>query len=125
LTDSAARQDTKLERSASQLSAIRASGESPDTAVANWPLPDVEDGDVDGPGATLGATPPADEEKKRPATAVEPSSKASFRPDFAKRRSTSHSLFWMRSGSGNPGEIPELKKKKKFGTLRRIFGLDD
>ncbi|KAK2032929.1 hypothetical protein LX32DRAFT_554559 [Colletotrichum zoysiae] len=111
--ESGARVDTKLERSASEISALRGLTTSPKTqkqmAHDNWPLVETLD------------------DEKRPMTADNNRSKDAPRPVFMKRRSTNQVLI-----SGQPdvreGSIQldgSGKKKKKFGTLRRMFKLDD
>ncbi|KAK2048670.1 hypothetical protein LZ31DRAFT_458379 [Colletotrichum somersetense] len=111
--ESGARVDTKLERSASEISALRGVTTSPKTqkgmAHDNWPLVETID------------------DEKRPMTADNNRSKDTSRPVFMKRRSTNQVLI-----SGQPddreGSIQldgSGKKKKKFGTLRRMFKLDD
>ncbi|KAK2064715.1 hypothetical protein LY76DRAFT_500888 [Colletotrichum caudatum] len=111
--ESGARADTKLERSASEISALRgavtSSKTQKQTAHDNWPLVETID------------------DEKRPMTADNNRSKDASRPVFMKRRSTNQVLI-----SGQPddreGSIQldgSGKKRKKFGALRRIFKLDD
>ena len=128
--DSAARRDTTLERSASELNAIRSNslrgqagspklqkrvGSFPTpTRGGSWPLPDEEDDDE----PELGA---AEDEEKRPGTSgnLEGAAKMSSRPGFLQRRTMSTQGTIDTEGVG--GE----KKKKTFGALRRMFRLDD
>ncbi|KAH6675011.1 hypothetical protein B0J14DRAFT_26104 [Halenospora varia] len=120
--ESPARRDTPLERSKSELSVLKA--ERPSTPRlqkknpnGTWPLvppspPNVlggEDGRPftadDGNGIVSGG----------PANGVE-------RPDLGNRRFTATGLSGIDinvNGTGKP------RKKKKFGTLRRMFRLDD
>ncbi|KAM0273913.1 hypothetical protein ACHAQH_008149 [Verticillium albo-atrum] len=118
--ESAARQGTKLERSNSEISALRANNAAPrlqKKQPANWPLTDTV---------------------VRPATSGGPSTgEPAPQPPFMKRRSISHTF-----GSSNQHEVqqngevaPELDeqsqaggsvmKRKKFGKLRKMFGLLD
>lgn len=120
--ESPARRDTPLERSKSELSVLKA--ERPSTPRlqkknpnGTWPLvppspPNIlggEDGRPftadDGNGIVSGG----------PANGVE-------RPDLGNRRFTATGLSGIDinvNGTGKP------RKKKKFGTLRRMFRLDD
>ncbi|OHX00639.1 hypothetical protein CSPAE12_00670 [Colletotrichum incanum] len=111
--ESGARLDTKLERSASEISALRGATTSPklqkQVAHDNWPLVETID------------------DEKRPVTADNNKPMDASRPVFMKRRSTNQVL-----SAGVPvdreGSVQldgSGKKKKKFGTLRRMFKLDD
>lgn len=120
LTESAARRDTKLERNASQLRDLRSEMESSSpklqkrqtyTRGDSWPLPDIVD-------------------ERRPSTSVgleDTSAIEPTRPSFTGRRSTSLGLPGVVDMELDLGEKeePGFKKKKKFGTLRRMFRLDD
>ncbi|RYP24180.1 hypothetical protein DL765_000675 [Monosporascus sp. GIB2] len=119
--ESAARRDTKLERSASQLKDLRDDGRSTSPRLQkrsatlkrgeSWPLPEE---DVQGPNSASG-----------PATQQ--------RLTVAGRRSTSLGIAGVQDNK-NDDEIDGQdvvvaadgnKKKKKFGALRRMFHLDD
>ncbi|WDK17891.1 hypothetical protein CGRA01v4_09176 [Colletotrichum graminicola] len=112
-SESGARMDTKLERSASELSALRGATPSSKpqkrTTHDNWPLVETID------------------DEKRPITADNNRPMDASRPVFMKRRSTNQVLI---SGLSNDREgsvqlDSSGKKKKKFGTLRRMFKLED
>ncbi|KAL0779264.1 hypothetical protein CaCOL14_003748 [Colletotrichum acutatum] len=109
--ESGARMDTKLERSASEISALRGTNGSKlqKLPMENWPL--VEENFDD---------------EKRPMTADNNKPVDAARPTFMKRRSTNQVLT---SGYQEDQESVQLdpsgKKKKKFGTLRRMFKLDE
>ncbi|GKT42448.1 uncharacterized protein ColSpa_02629 [Colletotrichum spaethianum] len=111
--ESGARMDTKLERSVSEISAIRGTTTLPKVQKQathdNWPLVEAID------------------DEKRPVTADNHKPMDASRPVFMKRRSTNQVLT-----SGLPDDREGSvqldgsgKKKKKFGTLRRMFKLDD
>ncbi|OBR08661.1 hypothetical protein CH63R_07426 [Colletotrichum higginsianum IMI 349063] len=111
-SESGARTDTKLERSPSEISALRGTNTSPklrkQSMHDNWPL--FEE--------TI-------DDEKRPMTADNSKPTDASRPMFMKRRSTNQVLT-----SGLPEDREDIdgsgkKKKKKFGTLRRMFKLDD
>ncbi|RYP24118.1 hypothetical protein DL767_008648 [Monosporascus sp. MG133] len=118
--ESAARRDTKLERSASQLRDVRDDGRSTSPKLQkrsatlkrgeSWPLPEE---DVQDPNSASG-----------PATQQ--------RPAMAGRRSTSLGVAGVQDNDddGIDGQDAVVaadghKKKKKFGALRRMFHLDD
>ncbi|KAL0937596.1 uncharacterized protein CTRU02_207327 [Colletotrichum truncatum] len=110
--ESAARMDTKLERSADEISALRSNNMSSvlqNQPAKNWPLA----------GETV-------DDEKRPMTAGNSKPMDESRPVYTQRRSTNQGL-----ASYRPAELDETqvegpgKKKKKFGTLRRMFKLDD
>lgn len=133
--DSAARRDTNLERTPAELEQIRRSGDfdvpasrptSPrrlskrtnsmplDAALASpgvdWPLT-IRDGTQERPGTAgnLG---------------TRTMSKGDVRP--GQRRSMSANLLDGGMGvNGGQGGVEGQKKKKKFGALRKMFGLDD
>jgi hypothetical protein len=84
----------------------------------NWPLPSgarIDGADIDG------------DEEKRPSTADAAgllngkgsAMNGNGRPKMGSRRATATGLAGV-DMTGTPG-----KKKKKFGALRRAFGLDD
>jgi serine/arginine repetitive matrix protein 2 len=136
--ESASRRDTHLERGPERLAFIRSNSESQAHSSrlhkrgANWPLQDhqntheEEDQFDDGSQNTYVV-----DEEKRPSTAggVGPSpSSPTTKTGFLKRRSTSHSQI----GAANHGLSASIDgsevgtpKKKKFGTLRRMFKLDE
>jgi serine/arginine repetitive matrix protein 2 len=124
LSESAARRDTKLERTMDELAAIRAASSSPKLQkqrITSWPFPDNIATQESSP------VPEAFEETlgKRPATAdaqQEALESPSSKPGFMSRRSMSQGLLGLGRGEARP---PEVKRKKKFGTLRRMFGLND
>ncbi|KAH8908111.1 hypothetical protein BR93DRAFT_596808 [Coniochaeta sp. PMI_546] len=151
--DSAARRDTKLERSADELKEIRRSGDldreseeavvgssrprSPrlqkrtnsmplDAAVGggSWPL--------GSPGGELGPPPPTNGVGKglqRPSTSGNLGTRTMSglgRPTFGQRRTASSNLMGVGVGEGSVvGTVGGERKKKKFGALRKMFGLDD
>ncbi|OHE96467.1 hypothetical protein CORC01_08230 [Colletotrichum orchidophilum] len=111
-SESGARMDTKLERSASEISALRGTNGSKlqKLPMENWPL--VEE---------------TFDEEKRPMTADNNKPMDASRPTFMKRRSTNQVLTsgYHEDPEGSVQLDPSGKKKKKFGTLRRMFKLDD
>ncbi|TWU74405.1 hypothetical protein ED733_003048 [Metarhizium rileyi] len=126
--ESAARKDTNLERTAEELAVLRSS--SLHERDSSWPLPDEEGTDVE-----TGRP----KEPARPSTSSGPPAKTK-RSSFLRRRSTSQGMV----GLGHPEvdhsepvpEIPnefitneleqhQLHKKKKFRTLRKMFGIHD
>ncbi|KAK1976785.1 hypothetical protein LZ30DRAFT_692624 [Colletotrichum cereale] len=111
--ESGARMDTKLERSPSEISTLRGSTTpakpQKQTTRDNWPLVETLD------------------DEKRPVTADNNNRPMdASRPVFMKRRSTNQVLISglpdAREGSVQFDGFG--KKKKKFGTLRRMFKLD-
>lgn len=146
--DSAARRDTKLERSADELKEIRRSGdldrESEDVlasspvrprsprlqkrtnsipldAALTWPL-----------GSPGGEQPPTNGVNKmeRPATSGNLGTRtmSGNRPVFGQRRTASSNLMGMGMGGGEGsvvGTVGGERRKKKFGALRKMFGLDE
>jgi hypothetical protein len=121
--ESPARRDTPLERSKSDLAALRV--DRPSTPRfqkrhAAWPLP-------------VPATPPkiAGSEDGRPfsaddgvggETGVNGSAAVDGRPDIGARRFTATGLANVDVGLN---VIGAARKKKKFGALRRMFRLDE
>ncbi|KAF9770854.1 hypothetical protein IL306_011530 [Fusarium sp. DS 682] len=137
-SESASRRDTHLERGPERLAFIRSNSESQAHSSrlhkrgANWPLQDhqntheEEDQFDDGSQNTYVV-----DEEKRPSTAggLGPSpSSPTTKTGFLKRRSTSHNQIdtanHTMSASIDGSEIG-TPKKKKFGTLRRMFKLDE
>ncbi|TVY49297.1 hypothetical protein LCER1_G008322 [Lachnellula cervina] len=115
--ESAARRDTPLERSKSDLDAIRHGGQSPRLQKRNpmsrensssWPLP--KDSGILG-------------EDGRPVTA-DAVGAGGIRPDLGDRRNTTSGLSEV-DVAGVTANLKEVRKKKKFGALRRMFRLDD
>ncbi|KAF9879437.1 hypothetical protein CkaCkLH20_02980 [Colletotrichum karsti] len=110
-TESAARMDTKLERSPDEVAALRSNTISPrlKQQMENWPL--VEE--------TI-------DDEKRPTTSDGSNRMDASRPSFVQRRSTNQVLTSGRHGSLDSTQLDATgKKKKKFGTLRRMFKLHD
>jgi hypothetical protein len=145
--DSAARRDTKLERSADELKEIRRSGdldrESEDVATQarpksprlqkrtnSMPLNAVVGGSwpLGSPGGEQ--PPPANGVGKglqRPSTSGNLGTRTMSgggRPVFGQRRTASSNLMGLGEGSV-VGTVGGERKKKKFGALRKMFGLDD
>ncbi|KAI8182302.1 hypothetical protein KHU50_002424 [Colletotrichum sp. SAR 10_65] len=108
--ESGARMDTKLERSPDEISALRSGTISPrlQKQMENWPL--VEE--------TI-------DDEKRPMTSDGTKPMDASRPVFAPRRSTNQVLMAGRPGELDTTQLEGTRKKKKFGTLRRMFKLDD
>ncbi|KAM0439746.1 hypothetical protein ACHAPT_000840 [Fusarium lateritium] len=146
-SESASRRDTRLERSTEELAIIRSnSGSHPHNTRlqkrgTNWPLQDdhhtheEEDRFDDGSQNTYVV-----DEERRPSTAGGPGpspTSPTVKTGFLKRRSTSHSAIGPAhnvpppaSADGQSHGIPEgsetgTPRKKKFGTLRKMFRLDD
>ena len=126
--ESAARRDTRLERSTEQLSVIRRSNSGGPRQLhkkePSWPLPDEDDDDyndgsqqVEAPGRTANAP------LQRPATSAGPGVTPASKPGFLKRRSASHQV--AAPPAPPPSDPGDFHKKKKFGALRRVFGLKD
>ncbi|KAF4463747.1 hypothetical protein FALBO_9417 [Fusarium albosuccineum] len=146
LSESASRRDTRLERSTDELAIIRSNSGSHAQSSrlqkrgANWPLQDdhhsheEEDRFDDGSQNTYVV-----DEEKRPSTAGGPGpspGSPTAKTGFLKRRSTSHSAIGVAhhvppasvdgQGHGAPdGSETGTPRKKKFGTLRKMFRLDD
>lgn len=115
--ESAARRDTRLERNPEQLAVLRSDSYTSNTKLQkrapSWPLPEG------------GREPDDDEEtyvdeEKRPSTAGGPpaSSSNAVNQGFMRRRSTSQL-------GPSDDVLAKEGKKKKFGTLRKMFGLHD
>lgn len=113
LTESAARRDTKLERSQGELEDVR--NNNLHKRGPSWPLPD-EGGAGEGEGQ-------GDVTPERPSTAGGPVAK-SGKSKFLRRRSASQGMVGLNHTllDGQP-EAP--LKKKKFGALRKMLGLND
>ncbi|TEA13453.1 hypothetical protein C8034_v004816 [Colletotrichum sidae] len=106
-SESAARMDTRLERSPEEISGLRLNPpHALDHSMDNWPL--IETVDFE----------------KRPMTADPNQHVDSSRPVFAQRRSTNQLLTAGRHGDDETVD-GSVKKKKKFKALRRMFKLDD
>lgn len=113
LTESAARRDTKLERSQGELEDVR--NNNLHKRGPSWPLPD--EGDVDAGDGDV--TP------ERPSTAGGPVAKSAGKSKFLRRRSASQGMVGL-NHTLLDGEQPETPlKKKKFGALRKMLGLND
>lgn len=128
LGESAARKDTNLERTTEELAVLRSN--SLHKRGPSWPLPDEEATDAEDGRS---------KEPARPSTSGGPS--PSKKSTFLRRRSTSQGMV----GLGHPEvdttvpvpEIPDTlvgtesarsqqqPKKKKFGALRKMFGIHD
>jgi hypothetical protein len=120
VTESAARRDTKLERSPEELSMMRSNSNSRlQKRGPNWPLPDAP-GEQKAPDNTEAPGTVEVDEEKRPSTAGGPTSAAPPRSAFLRRRSTSYSVAMSTVPDDAAGS-----KKKKFGTLRKMFKLSD
>jgi hypothetical protein len=129
LGESAARKDTNLERSSEELAVLR--NNSLHNRDSSWPLPAEE-----GPGVENGTT----TEQARPSTSGEPSSSKKRRSTFLRRRSTSQGMVGLGHPEVDNNElVPEIpdgfatidsaqsqpQRKKKFGALRKMFGIHD
>ncbi|KAJ6443941.1 casein kinase I isoform epsilon [Purpureocillium lavendulum] len=125
VSESAARRDTKFERSPEQLAQIRSN--SLHKRETSWPLPD-EEGGTSAEGSQ-GAAVAVD--KTRPATAngPPPATNGFKKSAFLRRRSTSQGV----TGLSQPPQdddvppVPDLPpaRKKKFGALRKMLGIHD
>lgn len=116
LSESAARQDTNLERSPEELDALR------NTPLhkrgPSWPLPEPE---ITGLGGDQHSP-------ERPSTAGGALvSTSSNKSKFTRRRSASQGMMPADSADMDEDLITDAvpQKKKKFGALRKIFGLHD
>lgn len=114
LTESAARQNTSLERSAEELKALR--NQSFHKRGPSWPLPEPEE---------IGST-RTRQSLERPSTAGEAIVSDNAKSNPLRRRSASQGMV---PTDVNEMEDPAVEampqKKKKFGTLRKMFGLHD
>ncbi|KAJ4147726.1 hypothetical protein LMH87_002233 [Akanthomyces muscarius] len=116
LSESAARQDTNLERSPEELDALR------NTPLhrrgPSWPLPE--------PGVTgLGADQHSPERPSTAGGAIV--STSSNKSKFMRRRSASQGMVPADTADMDDDLITDAvpQKKKKFGALRKMFGLHD
>ncbi|KPM38795.1 hypothetical protein AK830_g7786 [Neonectria ditissima] len=143
VSESAARRDTRLERSTEELAVIRSTSGQHNARLQkrspNWPLP--EDADANPQDDGYGEDESHDtyvNEEKRPSTAsgAPLTTSSTSKPGFIKRRSTSQGALGLNhNGADTNGPLsehndgshdqPESQKKKKFGSLRKIFGLHD
>ena len=128
ITESAARRDTRLERSTEQLTVMRTNSGSrlqkkgaASASVPSWPFPGgggdedgANDGQHDGPGGG--------NEIRRPATAT---GAAGGRPGLLKRRTTSQGVVPSYQGPASVVSAPDGQKKKKFGSLRKMLGIQN
>lgn len=118
--ESAARRDTRLERTPSELAMIRSN--SLHKIGPNWPLPEADDEDA-GEGIAV--------DKTRPATAHGTATGSPTTSALLQRRSTSQGVVGLGHAPDDAEEappVPELPpqhKKKKFGALRKMFGIHD
>ncbi|KAI0384487.1 hypothetical protein F5Y04DRAFT_230444 [Hypomontagnella monticulosa] len=124
LMDSAARRDTRLERNNEELKDLR--GEHPSSPKLqkrasvrrndSWPLDEPAEGEVkrsNSAGNILDQV---------------SAGKAALRPELNGRRSTSMGLPTTYDNEADNVTVDGIgghRKKKKFGALRRMFGLDD
>jgi hypothetical protein len=111
VSESAARRDTGLERSTEQLAVMRSnSGGRLQKKGPNWPFPD--DADVsDRRPATAGA-----------ASITSPGAIAASRPALLQRRTMSSQAGGL-GFDGTAESTTGTPKKKKFGALRKMFGI--
>ena len=112
LTESAARRDTKLERSQGELEDVR--NNNLHKRGPSWPLPD--EGEA---GAGDGEVTP-----ERPSTAGGPVAKSGGKSKFLRRRSASQGMVGL-NHTLLDGQSEAPLKKKKFGALRKMLGLND
>lgn len=115
LSESAARQDTSLERSPEELEALR--NPSLHKRGPSWPLPEPED---------ISLAP--DHSPERPSTAGGAIvSTSSNKSKFARRRSASQGMVAADTADMDDELVTDAvpPKKKKFGTLRKMFRLHD
>ncbi|KAI5464530.1 hypothetical protein BGZ63DRAFT_377941, partial [Mariannaea sp. PMI_226] len=142
LNESAARRDTRLERSTEELAAVRNVNNQHSARLhkrdPNWPLGDGQvDNHQNDEGFEDDESNTYVNEDKRPSTAsgATPSLPTSpIKQGVLKRRSTSQGALAGQSHGEDViapvpdersmgHEIPDIHKKKKFGTLRKMFGL--
>jgi serine/arginine repetitive matrix protein 2 len=119
--ESAARRDTPLERSTDELSMIRTGSNNSRPRLQkrqpSWPFPDE-------PGVGTASS------KDRPSTATGPT-QTKPQTDYAARRSSSYNGPVSASALADDVAAPPSEantgtpKKKKFGTLRKMFRLGD
>jgi hypothetical protein len=114
MTESAARRDTPLERTANELETVR--GNNGHQSVPSWPLPE--------PGAQNDSAGAAGSiEIDRPSTAGGPIRSDASKTKFLRRRSASQGTTPV--GPDPFANATSPQKKKKFGALRKMFGLND
>ncbi|OAQ98161.1 hypothetical protein LLEC1_03586 [Akanthomyces lecanii] len=116
LKESGARQDTDLERSPEELDALR--NTSLHKRGPSWPLPEPE---VTGLGTDQHSP-------ERPSTAGGViASTSSNKSKFMRRRSASQGMVPADTADMDEDLIADAvpQKKKKFGALRKMFGLQD
>ncbi|KAK7422319.1 hypothetical protein QQZ08_009541 [Neonectria magnoliae] len=142
VSESAARRDTRLERSTEELAVIRNTSGQHNSRLQkrgpNWPLQEDVDAHIqdDGYGEDESHDTYVNEEN-RPSTASAAvlTSQAS-KPGFLQRHSTSQGALGLSHDSTETNgplpehhdvayDQPESQRKKKFGSLRKIFGLHD
>ncbi|TPX19007.1 uncharacterized protein E0L32_011324 [Thyridium curvatum] len=131
VTESAARRDTKLERSQQELAAMRSNSlkkqqqggprlQKRSATSDGWPLRDGDEDEGEDDGEE------EEQVQVRPATSSGVPAAAEGgpgrRPSFLQRRTMSGMSQGVVSTDGVGGE---QRKKKKFGALRRMFRLDD
>ena len=125
--ESVARKDTPLERSNGELAVIR--NGTLHKRKTSWPLPDEEG--VVATDTETAPTIPAAVEKDRPSTAGGEST--SRKSAFLRRRSASQGGVTVEPSAAEeippvpelPPQLPPQLKKKKFGALRKMFGIHD
>lgn len=144
VSESAARRDTRLERSTDELAVVRNTSNPHNSRLQkrdrSWPLQESGDGQQqdDGYGEDESHDTYVNDDK-RPSTAsghVPSSPTAAMKHGFLKRRSTSQGAIGLahHDDSEIHGTHPEdlevsqvhpEQRKKKFGSLRKMFGLHD
>ncbi|KEY68727.1 hypothetical protein S7711_00599 [Stachybotrys chartarum IBT 7711] len=116
VSESAARRDTKLERSTEELTVIRSNSNGTSRLQRrpppNWPLQDAAEANGTG----------VDSLQARPSTATEPPTSTPQKMGFLRRRSNSHTVPASIAPTNESGEPA---KKKRFGTLRKMFKIQD
>lgn len=116
VSESAARRDTKLERSTEELTVIRSNSNGTSRLQRrpppNWPLQDAAEAN----GTVV------DSLQARPSTATEPPTSTPQKMGFLRRRSNSHNVP---ASTAPTNESAEPAKKKRFGTLRKMFKIQD
>lgn len=144
LSESGARRDTRLERSTEELAVMRNTSNQHSARLhkrgQNWPL--GREGQDNDPFEDDESNTYVNEEK-RPSTAsgATPSLPTSpVKHGFLKRRSTSQGALGGLSNRGGQEapftapddhvhdaepDVPDTQRKKKFGALRKMFGLHD
>lgn len=125
VSESAARRDTKLERSTDQLNIIR--GNDFYKMESGWPFPDGKSAaDKDGLTDNVEVSLPHQSTcANRPSTASGLARNELVRLGFNKRRSVSHQGITVLYGDENQNAPGIQLRKKKFSVLRRIFKLDN